>query len=65
MLLNTSESIFLFRNTVLIISLNLFRFFVAALARVSWDSIVCNTTWYGLEGPGSESWWRQDFPYHP
>jgi hypothetical protein len=29
-----------------------------------WDSVVGIATRYGLDGPGIQSWWKQDFP-HP
>jgi len=31
---------------------------------VDWDSVVGTATPYTLDGPGIESWWRQDLP-HP
>jgi len=29
----------------------------------SWDSVVCITTGYGMDGPGIESQWRRNFPH--
>jgi hypothetical protein len=30
---------------------------------VGWDGSVSIATRYGLDGPGIESWWEQDFPH--